>query len=248
MLQRAGLPATDAVAAAAVQATAGNLVLGGLFLTGVAALLASGDDVGSYLPVALGVVVVALLVTWLGWLLLRRGSALADRLRGRARRSKRRVPADLVQALSDRLLALRQHPGRTELILLCAAGNWLLDASVLWLMLNTLGQTTSLLVVLVVYGLANLLAALPLTPGGLGIVEGVMIPALMGFGVSSAPALVAVLGWRFLQFWLPVPVAAITYLSLRVTWRREERNPSSTSAGRATVTDRAPRSDPPCTT
>ena len=79
-----------------------------------------------------------------------------------------------------------------------------------------------------------------------------MIPALLGFGISPAPALVAVLGWRFLQFWLPIPVAAITYLSLRFTWRREERNPSPTQrAGRTTVTVKgsgSPRPDPSCGT
>lgn len=74
-----------------------------------------------------------------------------------------------------------------------------------------------------IWGLGNLLAIVPLTPGGLGIVEGVMIPALIGFDVPSSSALVGVLGWRLWQFWLPIPVAGICYLSLRVEQLIRER-------------------------
>ena len=44
---------------------------------------------------------------------------------------------------------------------------------------------------IVSFGLANVVAALPLTPGGLGLVEGVLVPTIVGFG---APRGIAVLG------------------------------------------------------
>src|SRR5579875_1671842 len=39
---------------------------------------------------------------------------------------------------------------------------------------------------------------------------------LRGFGVPSAIALLAVLAWRLYNFWLPIPVGAASYVSLRV--------------------------------
>jgi hypothetical protein len=77
--------------------------------------------------------------------------------------------------------------------------------------------------VLVAYGLANILAVIPITPGGLGIIEGILIPALVGFGVPLDKAGVAVLGYRLVNFWLPIPVGGISYLTLRfesVGWRQ----------------------------
>jgi len=44
---------------------------------------------------------------------------------------------------------------------------------------------------LVAFGLANVLAAIPITPGGLGVVEAVLTSTLVGFGTPSA---VAILG------------------------------------------------------
>ena len=60
-----------------------------------------------------------------------------------------------------------------------------------------------------------MLAAIPVTPGGLGIVEGVLVPSLVGFGATRAVAIVAVIGYRLVNFWLPSPVGAGAYLSLR---------------------------------
>lgn len=69
---------------------------------------------------------------------------------------------------------------------------------------------------LVAFGLANVLAALPITPRGLGVVEGVLIPSLVGFGAASGTATVAVIGWRLISFWLPIPLGGLAYASLKV--------------------------------
>jgi hypothetical protein len=75
----------------------------------------------------------------------------------------------------------------------------------------------------VAYGLANILAVIPITPGGLGIIEGILIPALHGFGVPLDVAAPAVLGYRVVNFWLPIPVGGVSFLSLRfetLGWRQ----------------------------
>ncbi len=64
-------------------------------------------------------------------------------------------------------------------------------------------------------GLANVIAVIPLTPGGLGIVEGVLIPTLVGFGVTKGVATAGVLSYRIAAFWLPIPLGAVSYLTVR---------------------------------
>ena len=61
--------------------------------------------------------------------------------------------------------------------------NWLLDASCLYVCLAAYGGPhLGPEVVLTAYGFANLLGLLPLTPGGLGLVEGSLIPLLIALG------------------------------------------------------------------
>jgi hypothetical protein len=105
-----------------------------------------------------------------------------------------------------------------------AAANWLLDAASLWVCLAAFHTLLSPVYLLVAYGLANILAVIPITPGGLGVVEGVLVPSLVGFGVpNKSIALLAVLIYRFFNFWLPIPVGGLSYLSLRFSgegWRQ----------------------------
>ena len=63
--------------------------------------------------------------------------------------------------------------------------------------------------------MAGVLGVLPVTPGGVGIVEGVLVPTLVASGASTQAALVGVLGWRLISYWLPIPLGALTWLTLR---------------------------------
>ena len=62
--------------------------------------------------------------------------------------------------------------------------NWLLDAASLWVFVRAFGGALDIDALLVAFGLANIFAVIPITPGGLGIVEGVYIPTLIGFGAD----------------------------------------------------------------
>ncbi len=96
-----------------------------------------------------------------------------------------------------------------------AAAFWLLDAASLFVFIAALGTIVSPIDLLVAYGLAQVLAVFPITPSGLGVVEGVLISTLSGFGVPQETAILGVLGYRLANFWLPIPVGGIAYLSLR---------------------------------
>ncbi|MFI7063626.1 YbhN family protein [Kribbella sp. NPDC050124] len=96
-----------------------------------------------------------------------------------------------------------------------ATANWVLDAAALWVFLAAYGERVQPVILLLAYCAASMAAILPITPGGLGVVEGVLISTLLGFGVPADAAVLGVLSWRLIQFWAPVPVAGLCYLSLR---------------------------------
>ena len=122
--------------------------------------------------------------------------------------------------------AVRQIGGRLEdlasdrALLLKVAGwataNWLLDAAALWVFLRAFGQSVDADALIIAFGLANVFAVIPITPGGLGIVEGIYIPTLVGFGLTRANATLGVLSYRLAQFWFPIVLGGVLYLTLRV--------------------------------
>lgn len=66
------------------------------------------------------------------------------------------------------------------------------------------------------WALVRLLGTIPITPGGVGIVELVLTTALVAFGGASAPVVAAVLVYRFLTM---VPTIALGLVAA-ATWRR----------------------------
>jgi hypothetical protein len=98
---------------------------------------------------------------------------------------------------------------------LWATLNWLLDAAALWVFVAAYGFRLGLDGLIVSFGLANVVAALPVTPGGLGLVEGVLVPDDRRFGAPRSVALLGVVSYRLVNFWMPIPAAGLAYLSLR---------------------------------
>ena len=72
--------------------------------------------------------------------------------------------------------------------------------------MRAFGHTLGPVGLLVAYGLANVAAAIPITPGGLGIVEGILVPTLVAFNTDQGVALLGVLAFRLISFWLPIPI------------------------------------------
>ena len=70
--------------------------------------------------------------------------------------------------------------------------------------------------ILAVLSFARLLTAIPITPGGIGVIELALIAGLSGAGGDHAQVVGAVLVFRVLTFVLPIPVGLVTYLF----WRR----------------------------
>lgn len=153
-----------------------------------------------------------------------------------------RVDAALVRE-AEHLRALGAAPGRLAAACAWGAANWLLDAAALGVVLAGAGFVADPLELFVCYALAGVLGVLPLTPGGIGVVEGVLVPALVGFGAPVQTALIGVLGWRLVSFWLPIPVGAAAWLGPP----RRRRDPPVRPPARSTPAPRGrPRRWPGC--
>lgn len=96
-----------------------------------------------------------------------------------------------------------------------ALGYWVFDALCLVVMFHALGVPAGTVELLVAYGIATAAGTLPLTPGGIGVFEATMIATLALLGVGSEAA-IPVLGYRLFNFWLPIPLAAVFYPTLRI--------------------------------
>jgi uncharacterized protein (TIRG00374 family) len=126
----------------------------------------------------------------------------------RAGEAVRHIGGRMQELAADRALLRR--------LVFWASANWLIDAAALWVFLRAFGGSVPPDGLIVAFGLANVLAAIPLTPGGLGIVEGTYVPVLVGFGLPRSTAVVGVVSYRIAQYWLPIMIGGICYLSLRV--------------------------------
>lgn len=218
MLTLAGATPANAVTGTTMEIATSVLTLGGLF--GISIALSTDTVRGNPEYIIAGVVVGAVaLLSCLALVLLRRHRELVLALVGRLTRRIPYLPKDASVAFVgtaaqhlDEYYATRRHP---PVAVAWAAANWLLDIAALWTFLLAFGYRSDPLHLLVAYGLACLVALVPVTPGGLGIIEGVLVPALVGFGTPHGIALLGVLSWRLVQYWLPIPLAVIAYASLR---------------------------------
>lgn len=124
------------------------------------------------------------------------------------RRSFEEVAGRLQRLAQDRKLVLRAT--------FWASANWLLDAGSLAVFVGAFGKWVNPDGLLVAYGLANVLAVIPITPGGLGVVEATLTSLLVGFETPRGVATLGVIAYRLVNFWLPIPLGGFAYLSLRV--------------------------------
>jgi putative heme transporter len=124
-----------------------------------------------------------------------------------------------------RLTVVRLTPGQMAGALRLALANWLLDCGCLALSFMAVGAPVPWKGLLLAYGAGQLAANLPITPGGLGVVEGSLTIALVAYGGAAPSTVVAVLLYRVLSFWLALPVgwgawAWLAWAGRRRPWPR----------------------------
>ncbi len=124
-------------------------------------------------------------------------------------------PGDHVEARIDsmvvRLTTVTLSGTRLVVIFGWAVANWVLDCGCLALSFTALGVGVPWKGLLLAYGAGQLAANLPITPGGLGVVEGSLTIALVAFGGSEPSTVAVVLLYRILSFWIELPVGWATW-------------------------------------
>lgn len=217
LLGRAGVPSDRLGFALGVQAVGSAVVLNGLLwvalivsipTTGFHPIYATAAAVGAVVIAASAISVVAL---------LRDRHRFADVIAALVGRlpwiEAARVRAVMLRT-AEQLGLLASDSRLLRTVVALAAANWLLDAAALWVMLNAFGHRPQVIGLLVAYGLANVMAAVPVSPGGLGVIEAILIPTLVGFGTPRAEASIGVIAYRLVNFWLPIPIGAACYVAV----------------------------------
>ena len=81
--------------------------------------------------------------------------------------------------------------------------------------MRAFGGSLALTSAAVVYLTGSALGSVVPTPGGLGAVEAALAAGLTATGMAAATAVSAVLLFRLLTFWLPVPLGSVAFSYLR---------------------------------
>ena len=133
------------------------------------------------------------------------------------------VPEEL---LNDRNFIRDSVGDRWRQALLAAAGNTGFDYLALLAALLAVGASPRPSLVLLAYTSGELLALIPLTPGGVGFVEAGLAGTLVLAGVPAGDALAATLLYRLVSYWLPLPAGGIAYLLFRRRYEGGGRAPT----------------------
>jgi uncharacterized protein (TIRG00374 family) len=219
MLTQVGVDGPDAGFALATQGLGSAVVLNCLLWVAlVISIPLNGFNTAYVTAAVIGAVLIgafSLLV-----LLLTRGEERAASVLAAVAARVPFVDEETVGRLVHRLAARLRELGTDRRLLARAIGwataNWLLDAASLWVFVAAFGYRVPVDGLLVSFGLAFVLAAIPVTPGGLGVVETVLTSTLIGFGTPRGVAILGVLTYRLVNFWLPIPLGGVAFVSLRV--------------------------------
>jgi putative heme transporter len=122
------------------------------------------------------------------------------------------LAAGLEQAAAALRTAARDGHGMTRAACF-AAGYWLFDFAVLAAIALAATRGSPLAGLALAYVVGRVAAAVPITPGGVGVVETTMTAALVTQGMTAGPAAAVVLAWRLISRWLPIVVGLIVYLA-----------------------------------
>ncbi len=117
-----------------------------------------------------------------------------------------------------------RHPSRGALAVTGALGFWAANICVLWASFEAYGGDVPFAVLVQAFFLGMAANVIPSPAGGVGSVDAGMIAAFVLFGIDEATVFAAVLTYRVIAFWLPIPPGVVAFFQLRNTvagWERE---------------------------
>jgi putative heme transporter len=127
---------------------------------------------------------------------------------------------DATVRLVDRMRVVRPSPTTWLEALGFAALNWLEACACLAACIIAVHGHVPWRGLLVAYTVGQVAASLPITPGGIGIVEGSITGLLVAYGMPTHTALASVLLFRIVSFWALVPIGWIAWATITLASRR----------------------------
>jgi putative heme transporter len=204
--------------------TAALVIFGVLLRTGV--LPGEAPIAGTVVPAAIsgGLIVLFLMIALIPQDFERRIQHYAGGYR-RARYLQRiaKGPATLATGVRTAIAYIR-HPRRGLLAVWGAVGFWAANIGVLWASFEAFGGDVPFGVLVQGFFLGMAANLIPSPAGGVGAVDAGMIGAFALFGIDNSVVFPAVLTYRVIAFWLPIPPGIVAFLQLRGTvaeWDRE---------------------------
>ena len=216
MHARAGVPRSVAVAGL----TAVNVLLFAMVLAmpvlAIPAIIRGGVDRDLLEVAGVGIVVFVALAALATLLLasdrvLRSVGRFVQRVRNALRRRSPPLEhfPDRLERERDRLLDVLGADWKRAVLM--TSGRWAFDYATLLAALAAVGSTPRPSLVLLAFCAAQVLAQIPITPGGLGFVEAGLTAMLVLAGVSTGSAVLATFAYRLFSYWLPLPVGLVAY-------------------------------------
>ena len=140
-----------------------------------------------------------------------------------AARNRMKRKAAPMHGLADKLVFERNRiravlGKRWKAAVLLSSGRLAFDFGTLLACIRATGVKPNPSLVLLAYAVAGLLALIPITPGGLGIVEAGLSALLILAGVPGVDAVIATLAYRIISYWLPILVGPFAYLAFRLRY------------------------------
>lgn len=199
-----GLSGPGATAAVALASTISLATIAVLGSAGILAAFLTGDLPALALVIALPALIVLVGIVATVVVVLR-SPAAGDRVVGAVGRVHPRL-RERVDGWRASLRAVTEDPPTARqlgTIGACALAKWSADIASLALVFVALGAEPRLSALLVGFGVTQLATAIPVTPGGVGFVEGGMVGAFVALGSPSAVATSVVVVYRVIATWLP---------------------------------------------
>jgi uncharacterized protein (TIRG00374 family) len=217
MWRVAGIEPDDAGGAVAASTVVSLGTLFALPIVTVVAALVGAPAPKSLVSVAVGGAIVFVLLFGVGAVLLAndRASHALARFVERVARALRR-PKVTARRIEDERQQLRTVLGsHWRGALTASTSMWALDYLSLVAVLVGLRTKPRLSVVLLAFTASKILAMVPVTPGGLGVVEASLTGMLTLAGIPARQALLATLAYRLASYWLSLPAGLIAWLAFR---------------------------------
>jgi uncharacterized protein (TIRG00374 family) len=120
-------------------------------------------------------------------------------------------------------IAYVRHPSRGALAVGGAVGFWGANIAVLWASFEAFGGDVPFAVLVQGFFIGMAANLIPSPFGGVGSVDAGMIGAFVLFGIDESTVFPAVLTYRVIAFWLPIPPGIVAFIQLRTTVARWER-------------------------